>query len=249
MKRQVKLFTLLTKPLVLFVLLFALGVGQMWAGTKRIYFDYSDLQWWDDNTKVLDENNNGYVGCHAWNNSANSDYQMHLVDGENYVVYCDIDDSYTSFLIFRGTQLTPSQGVWDETDKWATISTNNRFKVRNYKGTVGEANGKWLWAESGAGTRWAPSACIDGLLNPKNPHLQAFNGSGIYTATLAAHTTYEFKILDGTTMYGLDNNIWTSSVSEYSLISGQYQVRLCTSVAGTYTFTWDGTNHKLSVAY
>ena len=27
-----KSFTLLTKPLVLFVLLFALGVGQMWAG-------------------------------------------------------------------------------------------------------------------------------------------------------------------------------------------------------------------------
>ncbi len=130
-----------------------------------------------------------------------------------------------------------------------TIGSYNRFKIKNAKGEYDKDKDKYLWADTDAGTRWAQSASIDGLLNPMNPHLQAFNGDGEFTATLAAHTTYEFKILDGTTMYGINNHVWTSSVSEYTLKSGEYQVRLCTSVAGTYTFTWDGTNHKLSVAY
>ena len=38
MEKQMKLYTNMTKPLVLFVLLFALGLGEMWGeGTKRIY--------------------------------------------------------------------------------------------------------------------------------------------------------------------------------------------------------------------
>ena len=37
MKKQIKLLTCLTKPLVLFLLLFALGVGQMWAWANRTY--------------------------------------------------------------------------------------------------------------------------------------------------------------------------------------------------------------------
>lgn len=48
MEKQMKLYTNMTKPLVLFVLLFALGVGQMWGeGTKRIYCEYSAVSsWW-----------------------------------------------------------------------------------------------------------------------------------------------------------------------------------------------------------
>lgn len=37
MKKQIKLLTCLTKPLVLFLLLFALGVGQMWGWANRTY--------------------------------------------------------------------------------------------------------------------------------------------------------------------------------------------------------------------
>lgn len=56
MKKQMKLFTFLTKPLVLFALLFAFGVGEMWAGTKTVYvettqcstYDNVYIHYWDD---------------------------------------------------------------------------------------------------------------------------------------------------------------------------------------------------------
>lgn len=31
------------KTITLFILLFSLSLGQMWGGTRRIYFDYSDV--------------------------------------------------------------------------------------------------------------------------------------------------------------------------------------------------------------
>ena len=54
MEKQMKSFTLLTKPLVLFVLLFALGLGEMWAdGTKRIYCEYSNVSsWWGNDGRT-----------------------------------------------------------------------------------------------------------------------------------------------------------------------------------------------------
>lgn len=212
-----------------------LTIGQMWAGTKRIYFDYSAVStdWPAASARMR---------VHCWGGDVDgADYDMSAVTGELNLIYADIDEGHTSLCFFR--QDPNSNDWWNQTQDWGTIGSNNRFKIKNQKGTYGSDDGKYLWADTDAGTRWAQSASIDGLLNPKNPHLQAFNGDGEFTATLAAHTTYEFKILDGTTMYGINNHVWTSSVSEYTLKSGEYQVRLCTSVAGTYTFTWDETNH------
>lgn len=56
MEKQMKLFTNMTKPFVLFVLLFAFGVGEMWAGTKTVYvettqcstYDNVYIHYWDD---------------------------------------------------------------------------------------------------------------------------------------------------------------------------------------------------------
>lgn len=56
MKKQMKLCTNMTKPLVLFVLLFALGVGNVWAGNKTVYvettqcstYDNVYIHYWDD---------------------------------------------------------------------------------------------------------------------------------------------------------------------------------------------------------
>ena len=211
-------------------------------GKKRIYIDYSNVDWWINDTKVKDEANDGYMGCHAWNGSGNATYQMYP-SGITNVAYCDIDDSYTSLLIFRGTELSVSSGVWNQTCNYEDIGSNNNFTISN-----SQKEGKYEWTSA---CRWAPTAAIDGLKDPNNPHSQAFDGDGKFTTTLAAHSTYEFKILVETTAYGLDNNVWTGPITEpdYSLSSSGAKIRLCSAGEGEYTFKWNGTNHKLEVEY
>ena len=130
----------------------------LWAevGKKRIYIDYSDVTWWVGSTKVVDENNEGYMGCYAWNGSSNATYQMYASGIEN-IAYCDIDDSYTSLLIFRGTELSVSSGVWNQTCNYEDIGSNNNFTISKTKQDDDEKKYKWSSA-----CRWAPSACIDG---------------------------------------------------------------------------------------
>ena len=154
------------------------------------------------------------------------------------VLYYDLDDSYTSLCFFRAPSVDVSKKMNQTVD--ITIGTNNRWDIWTSK--TGDNQ------DVGA-QRWVNGAAIDGLLNPKNPHTQTFNGDGEFTATLAAHSTYEFKVLDNITLYGLNEDVLTSSVSEQTLNNSGYQVRLCTAGAGDYKFTWDSENKKLSVDY
>lgn len=237
------------KTITLFILLFILSIGQMWGGNRRIYLDYSLVTWWTNDAKIVDASNRNYMGCHAWNATSSADYAMDFVPNETTLLYCDIDDSYTSLLFFRCTELSMSSGsLWDQTQNWGEIGTNNRFKIRDAKGEYDADKGKVLWAESGAGTRWTPGPAIDGLKDPNNPHNQAFV-DGSYSTTLAANTVYTIKVLNGTTSYGEDVAVVTSSIEDYTLTSGEPAVRIATAGVGTYTFTWDDENKQLSVAY
>lgn len=225
------------------ILLF-LALGQMWGGTRRIYFDFSAVTMWDDDTELA--GGTGYVGVHCWGSGTLSDTNYHMsATGTANLAYADIDDSFTSVCFFRAAS---DNTWWNQTQDRSDITTNNRFKIKDAKGEYDADKGKYLWADSDAGVRWSPGPAIDGLIDVNNPHNQMFE-DGVYEVTLSEHSTYQFTILDGTTAYGLNNNVWTGSVSNYGAVSGEYAYRVATAGAGTYTFTWDNTNKKLSVTY
>ena len=236
----------ISKPLrylFLFALLCTLGVGEMWGGTKRIYFDYSGYSDWPDaSAKAI---------AHTWNSSGSHDYTMTRVAADQYYYY-DIDDSYTDICFKREG---PKGEDWGWTHTWS-IGSNNRFKIKLEWGEYGTDEGKLLPADSNDAIRWAPGSTIDGLIDIHNPHNQAFSFNdpenvnlGTYSVTLAAHTTYQFKILEGTTAYGLDNNVFTANISNYASSSSGYAYRVATAGSGTYTFTWDKSTKKLTVTY
>ncbi len=208
--------------------LLTVGVGEMWGeGTKRIYCEYSNVSsWWGSTVYV-----------YAWGGGHDAKKYTMTATGTIDLMRCDIDDYHTNLLFYKSDS---EGGSWSKQSNDVTIGSNNRWSMQD---------GGWdKNCTINNQQRYAPGTAIDGLVDIKNPHNQAFV-DGEFTATLEARKTYEFKIIDGTTLYGLNDNVWTSSVSEYTLKSGEYQIRLCTAGAGTYTFTWDGANKKLSVEY
>ncbi len=221
-------------------------VGQMRAGTRRIYFDYSAVSWWKDYTNL--NSGAGFAKVHCWGgNSGDQDYTMSALAGQTDLAYCDIDDGWTNICFFR----CGSDGTWwTKTHNYDGIGSNNRFKIKNDADNDGID--KYKWADSGAAIRWVPGVSIDGLIDVHNPHNQAFSFSrndGTYAVTLSAHSTYQFCIRDGSTRYTLDNNVWTSNISNYTLNTSGYDIRLTTAGAGTYTFTYNKSTHVISVAY
>ena len=77
-----------------------------------------------------------------------------------------------------------------------------------------------------------------------------FYGSGtvVATASLAANTEYEFKVVDGDTWYG--NNGWIQrSIGGMVFSTGEGNCHIRTSCAGEYTFTFNTSTKELSVAY
>lgn len=248
MKNKVNVKSLFRTSLVALCLL-TMGVGNVWAGTRRIYFDYSAVSWWKDFTNL--NSGAGFAKVHCWGgNTGDQDYTMSAVAGQTDLAYCDIDDGWTNICFFR----CGSEGTWwTKTHDYNGIGSNNRFKIKN---EADNDNGmdKYRWADSGGAIRWVPGVCIDGLVNVNNPHTQAFSFSGnngTYSVTLSAHSTYQFCIRDGATRYTLDNHVWTSNISNYTLnqSTSDYDIRMTTAGAGTYTFAYNKSTHVISVTY
>lgn len=244
MEKQMKLYTNMTKPLVLFVLLFALGIGQMWAGNRRIYFDYSLVTMWDDYTNL--SGGAGFACVHCWGgNEGAADYTMSVVEGKSYLACCDIDDGWTHMCFYR----KGSDGTWwTKTFDYDNFGSKNYFKIKNDSEKDGGID-KYKWDSA---TRWVPGVCIDGLINVNNPHLQPFtfdDNDGTYEVTLSAHTTYQFCILDGSTRYTVDNNVWSGTIPGYTLGTTGYDIRLATAGAGTYKFEYNKSTHVMKVTY
>lgn len=211
---------------LLVLCLLTLCVGNMWGGTKRIYCEYSDVSsWWST------------IYVYAWGGEHDAKKYTMTATGTSNLVYCDIDDYHTDLLFFKSNSQT---GSWETQSVDVSISSNNRWSLGDggwgNKGTISNQQ------------RYAPGTAIDGLVDIKNPHNQMFT-DGTYSTTLEAHKTYEFKILETSTLYGLNDLIATSSISNQTLNTSGYQVRLCTAGAGTYTFAYNSSTHKLSITY
>lgn len=211
---------------LLVLCLLTLCAGNMWGGTKRIYCEYSGVSsWWST------------IYVYAWGGEHDAKKYTMTATGTSNLVYCDIDDYHTDLLFFKSNSQT---GSWDTQSVDVSISSNNRWSLGDggwgNKGTISNPQ------------RYAPGTAIDGLVDIKNPHNQMFT-DGTYSTTLEAHKTYEFKILETSTLYGLNDLIATSSISNQTLNTSGYQVRLCTAGAGTYTFAYNSSTHTLSITY
>ena len=89
-----------TKSVTLFTLLLTLGVSSVWAGNRRIYFDYSAVSWWKDYTNL--NSGAGFAKVHCWGgNTGDQDYTLSAVDGQTDLAYCDIDDGWTNICSTR----------------------------------------------------------------------------------------------------------------------------------------------------
>lgn len=209
-----------------------LTIGQMWAGTKRIYCEYSAVSsWWGNDGRTATP----YI--YAWGGGKAAKKYTMVATGISNLVRCDIDDYHTDLLFYRSSS---EDGGWDNQSVDINISSNNRWSISS-----NTDNGKQKITNQ---QRYAPGTAIDGLVDIKNPHNQMFT-NGEYSVTLEAHKTYEFKILETSTLYGLNDLIATSSISNQTLNTSGYQVRLCTAGTGTYTFAYNTTNHQLSITY
>ena len=90
---------------------------------------------------------------------------------------------------------------------------------------------------------------LPGSWNGWNQTGDAFSGTPLTSKiTLAANTEYKFKVKDGSSWYG-NNGTITSDVTNWTFSTSEGDCILQSKLAGVYTFTWDATNHKLSVAY
>lgn len=213
-------------------MLCSLSIGHMWAGTKRIYCEYSAVSsWWGNDGRTATP----YI--YAWGGGKAAKKYTMVATGISNLVRCDIDDYHTDLLFYRSLS---KDGGWDNQSVDINISSNNRWSISS-----DTDNGKQKITNQ---QRYAPGTAIDGLVDIKNPHNQMFS-NGTFSATLEAHKTYEFKILETSTLYGLNDLIATSSISNQTLNTSGYQVRLCTAGAGTYTFAYNTTNHQLSITY
>ena len=209
-----------------------LTIGQMWAGTKRIYCEYSAVSsWWGNDGRTATP----YI--YAWGGGKAAKKYTMVATGISNLVRCDIDDYHTDLLFYRSSS---EDGDWDNQTTDIAINSDNRWSILDSE-TEGKKN-------VGSNQRYAPGTAIDGLVDIKNPHNQMFT-NGEYSVTLEAHKTYEFKILETSTLYGLNDLIATSSISNQTLNTSGYQVRLCTAGTGTYTFAYNTTNHQLSITY
>lgn len=225
MKKHFNLKSVYRAALVALCLM-TVGVGNAWGGTKRIYCEYSGVSsWWST------------IYVYAWGGEHDAKKYTMTATGTSNLVYCDIDDYHTDLLFFKSNSQT---GSWETQSVDVSISSNNRWSLGDggwgNKGTISNQQ------------RYAPGTAIDGLVDIKNPHNQMFT-DGTYSTTLEAHKTYEFKILETSTLYGLNDLIATSSISNQTLNTSGYQVRLCTAGAGTYTFAYNSSTHKLSITY
>ena len=76
-------------------------------------------------------------------------------------------------------------------------------------------------------------------------------GSGTYTVTrsLNANTTYTFKIVYDSEWYGASSGNLTRASSSKTLSTSSNNLTLKTDIAGNYTFTFKGSDKKLTVTY
>ena len=212
-------------------------------GTKKLYFNMNptSIDWdWKVTHSTGGDGNFAYF----FGSGGANDWSAHSVQvtGDYYYIVVP-EGTWNGWILTRNS--VTSNPSWS--NKYSDNQTGDIFfrANKNYMSDFAKGSPTATWGQ------YAPTPSI--ILNQGEPdaYIMSLSAGTTYTKDMSfeGHSTYEIQILDGVTVYGLDNNIWTSSTSNYSLYSGQYQVRIATAGAGTYTITYNKTGNVLSAAY
>lgn len=260
-----KLFTNVTKPFVLFVLLFALGVGQMW-GTRlfqtgqKVYFQDATL------TNTMSGNRwksgtNGNVYAYFYNQKDRvGDDVTNWAEGAGKLVY-GTDGAANAIYEFTVPSLpSGGDGVW-----WGVIFT---------RGTAASWDGRWnqttnqypadekslfTIADNKDGSNWTGNWSVmpEILCSTTSPAWSKEDGlfftdysgeKGIVKINCTASQSFQFIVFDGTYYKSYDNtshSTWDNYGPQTD--GGGYNFQFTAGEAGEYVFQWDKTNHKLWV--
>ncbi len=218
---------------VTLVLLFFVGVGQVMGGKRTIYLDVTYTSWWK---------NNDVVKVRAWGGTGGEeDVSMTIYEGN--VLTCQINDDRTGLCFYRYYN-----NEWNEQTVDYAIGTQNRWELSG-EGDKEWHDGKQKWKCFGP-TDYAPNGGMVGGMNGWKAGTLNFVDNTL-EIDLAASTTYNFKILQGSTMYSMnyEYHTFTSSTTDYTLYTNNNDCQITTAEAGTYVFKWYSGSNKIDIFY
>ena len=158
-------------------------------------------------------------------------YSVSVPSGDwGYVILCRMNPSGTAHSF---------DGKWNQTGDMYRSGTCNCVNI------TGDNSGSWC--------RYSKNPVIIRSHNdwdPENADVMTYSDSKWNKSlNFNEHSTYQVRILDGITEYGLNDLVVTSSIANYNLYSGQYQLRIATAGDGDYAFAYDQSAHQLSISY
>ncbi|MBR0195925.1 MAG: InlB B-repeat-containing protein [Paludibacteraceae bacterium] len=264
MKKQMKLFTNMTKPFVLFVLLFALGIGQMWGDTRlfttgqKIFFQ--DAQLSNLGNACWKSGTNGNVYAHFFNKKRDSGDDetawaesagrlVYGTDGAANAIYeftvpelNGASASWWGVLFTRGTAAS-WDGKWNQTTDQYPAQEKSLFTISNTK-DGDNFTGSWsvmpeMLCSDITDPEWSKE---DGLF-----FTQYSGEKGIVKINCTASQSFQFIVFDGTYYKSYADETNTTWADYGPKTDGGYNFQFRADEAGEYIFQWDKTNHKLWV--
>ena len=264
MKKQMKLFTNMTKPFVLFVLLFALGIGQMWGDTRlfttgqKIFFQ--DAQLSNLGNACWKSGTNGNVYAHFFNKKRDSGDDetawaesagrlVYGTDGAANAIYeftvpelNGASASWWGVLFTRGTAAS-WDGKWNQTTDQYPAQEKSLFTISNTK-DGDNFTGSWsvmpeMLCSDITDPEWSKE---DGLF-----FTQYSGEKGIVKINCTASQSFQFIVFDGTYYKSYSDETNTTWAEYGHKTDGGYNFQFRADEAGEYIFQWDKTNHKLWV--
>ena len=205
MKEQMQSFTRMTKPLVLFVLLFALGVGQMWGYSfnyPHLYFYNSGTEWTKEANKVM-----FFYYYHRDDGDkkqASQGFNMSKVDHTKLWYVCASENRGGSLSGFSYGFGATSNWPWEEGDNWSTRWT---YMCNNYNHSgTSQTNLPY-------GTYLCTSSGTDNLVVT-----QIGNGTEVHAPLNHTQTVKKYTRGDGEGSYTAASvNSGTVSISAYQM--------------------------------
>lgn len=164
-----------------------------------------------------------------------------------------VNHEWTTVIFTRAAQGTPwgfdQGGFWNKTgDQRATVG-KNMFKIKDEQWD-NKWNGSWdLFAP-------ADAPAIVGTFNSWNPDASGYtftefsDNVGKVYITLDAETTYNFKIVQGSSQYSCTNYTITGTTTTHQVLNtGNQDCKITTTEAGEYVIKYDKNYHKITAAY
>lgn len=205
------------------------------SGSKLYLNTVDDSKWRDDNA----------VYRAFFFNGGNSTWAVCTQIGSSRIYEVTVPEGKWGAMIFaRKNKSNNVENTWTET--WDQTSDMYVSGVHNCVEITGSNSYNQRWAD------YAPVPAISGTMNDWSPTATPLTGTTLKrcTLTLAANTTYKFKVAYGVgeSWYGR-NSSFIGQTAYHTMATSENDCHLLTAGAGSYIFEWDDTNHRLTVSY